>query len=478
MLSITFKGKDYWAADILIESGAKPSATVLYGPSDIVENTVPGDLIVVSEQDTLTFKDMQLVSPQNRIVRWDDHVESQYTLLDRRQSWWEKLHACQFNLVRCDGERLEEKTCKELFDILLAAADEVGFNTDEASEALYPTLDYKENVPLGQILHDLCEKSKHTIGFLPDGNVAVFALGSGGEQPFTNISIKNFKQDTAIIPSEFTAISAPTIFESEMTLAAKAMEEDGEMVDLADASYKPGSGWGDQWPGQYEGVADASQYLAVRSLYKLYTVSSITNDEATGDSPVNNDRFRILSDGVCVYDSSNSAVVVEKVTGEFWPETHKGDLTTVAGEHWFGKTEVVNNVFYFDRPIFKVTAGSVSEASLKAHARHVCWDEDGKLVAEKVGSGPEQLASWVTPILRHDTGNNISNVEAELTEFKRICDQEAAVPVSMEIHADLQRVEVNGKCRVARYKIGEAKATTGFAETEVYFGKNWEGLLI
>lgn len=478
MLTIQFKGEDYWAADVLIESGAKPSATILYGSSDIAEDTSSGDLTIATEQDTLVFRGMRLVSPQNRIVRWDDHAESQYMLLDRRQDWWEKLFACQYNILRCDGERLEEKTCKELFDLLLTEAGETGFSTDNASGALYPTLDYRDNVPLGQILHDLCEKSKHTIGFLPNGNIAVFALGSGGIQPFNNTTIKNFKQDTSVLPLEYTAISAPTIFESEMTLAAKAMEEDGELVDLADATYKPASGWADQWPGQYEGVADASQYLAVRSLYKLYVVASIANDEATEDSPVNNDRFRVLADGVCVYDDRDSAVVVEKVVGEFWPETHKGDLTTAAGEHWYGKTEVVNNVFYFDRPVFKVTGGSVSEATLKATARHVCWADGGKLVAEKVGEGPEVLASWVVPVLRNEIGNNITNVNAELTEFKRICDQEAAAPVSMEIHADLARVEVNGKCRCARYKLGEAKASSGFAETEVYFGKNWGGLLI
>jgi hypothetical protein len=475
---IQFKGKDYWAADILVSSGARPSETILYGPNDIVENTTPGSLYISTEDQQFTINGMRLVSPQNRPVRWDDQAESQFLLVDRRQAWWEVMHSCRYNILKADGGRFEERNCKQMFEDLLAVAGEALFFTSFASTELYPTIDNLSDVSVGSILEELCEISKHTIGFLPNGTVAVYALGHGGNQLVSSDTLKSVPQASETLPLSRTAISAPTVFESVVDLEARAMESDGELVALADASYKPPAGWGGQWPGQYGDVSSGSQYLACRSLYRIYVVTGITNDEQTADIVVNADDFTIISKGTGVYDNSRSAELIPQVTGEFWPEVHKGDISSSAGEHWFGGFEVVDNVFHFDRPVFKVSSKAISPAVLKATVRHTCRDATGGFVCERVGDGPEAIASWVTPVIRNSIGTNVSQVEAELTEFKRICDREAATGVGMQIHAGIIPAEVNGICRTVRYKVGESKVASGFAETEFYYGKNWEGLLV
>ena len=476
--SIVFDGKEFWGADVLISSGARPSTTILFGSYEQNYDTNPKTLYISSEISQLQIPQMYPVNTQNRPVRWKGVGESQIVLEDRRRQWWRTFAGYRCNLLRSDGGRINEKSCRTIFSELLAIVGESTASTIFASAELYPTLDYK-NALVGQILEDLCKKTKHTIGFTPDGRVAVYALGTGAAQtiPQNGSTLKSFQQRTEIRPDNFTAISAPTIFESEVTLAARAMEEDGELVALADASYKPGAGWGQQWPGQYAGVAADKQWLAMRSLYKVFVGTAVTNDQATADSTITG-TVVYLNDKMGVWSSAESSASVDKVTGVFWPEAHRGDLASGSTDVWQGSFEIRDGVFYFDRPVFKVAAGAVSEPELKAIVRHKVLKAGGQYSCEKVGEGPEVLADWVVPVIRHGIGTNVAQVESELNAFKVICDFEANLLSGCEVHGDIIPIDVNGRARIARYKVGADVASSGFADTEIYWGSGWEGLEI
>jgi len=477
--TIQFAGKIFWAADILISSGAKPSTAVLSGSSSDSYDTDFYDLFISSDSQQYTIPKMRVVNSQNKPLKWKGMNESQIVLEDRRALWWEVYHSLDYNRIRCDGERINEKNCKEIFEELLGLVGEGNADLAFARDDIYPTMSYNQNLTVGQMLDDLCKKSMHTIGFTATGLVGVYALGSGGQQliPDNMSTLKAFRQDTQILPGSYSVISAPTVFESEIELEAKAMEDDGELVDIGDASYKPSGGWGDQWPGQYSSVASNKQWLAMRSLYKIFKAGAATNDETTADSTLSGDII-VIKDGMCVWDEEVSAVVVEKVRGEFWCEYHRGDLSTNGDDQWYGMVECVGNVFYFDRPVFKISGGQVSEPTLKATARHLVRKSDGKMVCEKSGAGPEVLVDWLIPVLRHGIGSNVSDIDDQLLAMLTIVNADASVLSRVEVHTDIIPVQVNGQARAVRYKVGSEIATSGFADTEVYFGRNWEGLMV
>lgn len=477
--SILFNGVDFWGADVLISSGAKPSTTVLFGSYDQSYDTEPKTLYISTEQSQIQIPGMYVVNTQNRPVRWKGVGESQIVLEDRRRQWWRTFSTYRCNLLRSDGGRINQKDCRTIFFELLSRVGEANAITIFASTLLYPTMDYPKNTSVGQMLEDLCRRTKHTIGFAADGRVGVYPLGTGYAQaiPQDGSTLKSFQQRTETKPGNFTAVSAPTIFESEITLAARAMEEDGELVPLADASYKPVAGWGGQWPGQYAGVAADKQWLAMRSLYKVFVEADIANDEATADSTLTGTPVYI-NDKMGVWNSSESSASMDKVTGVFWPETHRGDLNSGSTDIYQGSFEIRDGVFYFDRPVFKVSAGSVAEPELKAIARHKVVNLSGQYSCEKVGVGPEVVADWVVPVIRHGIGTNVAQVESELNAFKVICDFEANLLSGCEVHGDIIPIDVNGRARVVRYKVGADIASSGFADTEIYWGSGWEGLEI
>lgn len=477
--SISFGGIPFWAADILVSSGAKPSTAVLFGSPAYNFTTQENTLFVQAGNGLFGFPQMRIVSSQNRPIRWKQNGESQIVLEDRRAKWWETYASYSANRLRSDGGRLNQKTCREVFQELLALVGETNPNLSYVNTNLYPRLHYSESVPVGKMLDDLCKMCKHTIGFMVSGAVGVFANGFGNSQflPVNGSTLKAFRQGTSDAQLSHTAISAPTIFESEVSMVARAIEDDGELVSLANASYKPSAGWGAEWPGQFFGVADASQHLAMKSVYRAFVAGSITNDQETDDSTLTG-IAEFTGGQTSAWDELSTAEIVSKVTGEFWPETHRGDLATQSTEHWHGKVDVEDNVFYFERPVFRVANGVVSPPVLKSYARHLMRKDDGSFVCEKVGTGKEVLAPWVVPMVRHGIGTNVSQVEEELTAFKLICDTEAAVTRRMEVHADIIPIEVNGQVSHARYKIGGDIASSGVADTEVYFGDGWEGVAL
>lgn len=478
-LLITYGSAKFWGADVLISTGAQPSRTVLYGDVGSEVTDGPSDLILADEDLSITFRQMKLLSISNRPVRWGDDIASEYIVEDRRYKWWDTSHSCSFNKLLCNGLRVDEKPCAEIFRILLQEIlGEIGVDISQASQLLFPRLVYDGEVPVGRMLDDLCRMTHHTIGFNEAGNVAVYSLGKGIE-PNASLDVyqKSFRQAVTRNIRSFKAISKPTVYESLVTLTPRAMEEDGELVSLDDVSYKPASGWGQEWPGHFSGVASGSQHLAMKSVYKLFIAGSGENDKAVGEHAFGDGQMEIFNDGDCVFTDDQSAVLVDTVTGSFWPEYHRGDVASADTDYWRGVIEVSDNIFKTERPVFKVSGGTVSPPTLKVRAWHKVRKEDGSFTHASRGGGPERLAEWVQPILVHEGQSNLPDVHKELDEFKRINDEEAAVDTKMAVYGGLRSIETNGKVRAVRHKAG-LSASSGSIDTEVYIGDGWGGLTV
>ena len=473
-IKITYGDAKIWSADLLISAGAQPSRFIL-------EGDIQGDLddvapiLRIDDGDTeRIFADTRLLSIENRPCRWGDELSSYYVIEDKRWKWWDIFASCDYNRLKCDGDRYNDATCGEIFGDLLTLAGEAIFDVGSASDAIYPVLHYDEQVPVGRMLQDLCELTKHTIGFKEDGSVKVFQLGQG---KLPNISaIKSFRQYTNRTINDFKVISKPTLFESLISVNPVGMESTGEIVDLDSVSYKPAAGWSGEWPGQFSGVASASQWLANKSVYRLFEPSSVGNDQTAAAFPL--DGLEILENGDCAYNSMRGGVCIDYVIGEFWPEYHRGDVETSATDHWFGDVSVKENIFQFGRPVFKVDDGAVSEPVLKIKAWHRQRDDaNGDFIFESLGNGPVREASWVQPVVIHDEGTNLTDVGNQLTEYRRICIQESNIDTSMVVYDGIQSVEVNGNVRSIRHKLN-LTASSGGADTEVYIGDGWDGLQV
>jgi len=336
-------------------------------------------------------------------------------------------------------------------------------------------LDYKTPVPVGKMLEDLCEMTHHAICPQDDGSFDVYKLGSGtiiGDLPR-----KAFKQSTERAVKTHKAVSAPAVYQSLISLVPRAIESNGTLVSLASASYIPGSGWGGEWPGNFSGVSVGSQHLAQKSIYRVFIPGAVDNDQATGGMSLSGMSAEVFDTGAAAIYDDGSGIVVDNVIGEFWPEYHRGDVTTGSTARYHGDVEVKDGVYHFGRPVFQVDDGVVSPPSLQAMSWHRATDADGKYVARTTGSGYEVPVSWVVPVLRHTIGNNLADVDAQLGEMAGIYNTEANVDTFMSLYKGPVGLSTNGNMRIIRYRAGYA-ASSGFVETEVYVGDGWKGIVL
>jgi carbon monoxide dehydrogenase subunit G len=168
-------------------------------------------------------------------------------------------------------------------------------------------------------------------------------------------------------------------------------------------------------------------------------------------------------------------VAVDDVTGVFWPEYHRADASTLEGQSWFGEVKVVENLFVFSRPVFKLEDGDVSPAEMKAKVRHTARKEDGSFVVESEGAGIERVVNWLQPVVVHDEGTNLTDIRIQLNEMRAIFRNERAVQTFMIILEGIQNVGLNGNTRAVRFKINQG-ATSGIVDTEIYVGSGWQGM--
>lgn len=468
---IEFGNINIWAADIAIEAGARPSRILLDGEDAFIVDQLPYNL-VISDDDTLyTLTGCRITNVEDRPVRWGDTVGVRYVVEDRRWRWWETLHTCDYNRPKCDGTRHNQKTCRQMFDELLEEAGEGFFDTNWASEELYPTLVVREPKPVGWILEELCRLTHHTIGlnwgfFDLNGRTAVFPKGQGEAFSFDDV-----KSTFTFNVNEWATrkiVTQPIILESEIELDPVVLEADGELVDFATCSWAPAD-WTAEWPGHFFGVGTPSQHLAMKSAYKLFVPGAVTNDQESPGSttPI------FVSQGHCAYNSVESAVCIDWIKGDFWPEGHRGDVTTV-DQHYIGDVRLDGNVFQFDSPVFKVANGLVQPPTLTAKARHYAQYEDGSLLTMSYGNGPEVLAEWLQPVAIHGVGTNYDDINNQLRELHRILRMEYSADSFMVVEDGIKRAGVDGKIRMIRHKVSLA-SSSGAVDTEIYYGWNWEG---
>lgn len=470
---ITYGGQEIWSADVLLSVGAQPNRIILEGDIDQGMFAGPHELFIFDQTSSWTLPEVRLLSIASRPIRWGDRIGSQYVAEDRRWKWWDKLYSCDYNRLKCNGSRYDEKNLREILAELFDLLGEQFYNLSEVSPRLYPTLKYDTQVPVGQILQDLFEMTGHTAGFDFNGILSVYPLGIGQLPSVPNI--KSFEQRVVDTRLSFKTVSRPTLFESIVDLVPSAMEEDGEVVALEDATYKPTDGWAKEWPGHFENVATDSQHLASKSVHTLFSTGDVTNNNATGEQSLAGAEIKILETGDCAYNSMRGGVAVDDVTGVFWPEYHRADVFTLEDQSWFGEVKVVENFFVFSRPVFKVIDGDVSPAEMKAKVRHTARKEDSNFVVATSGSGIERAVNWLQPVVVHDEGTNLTDIRTQLDEMRAIFKNERAAQTFMIIIDGIQNVGLNGNTRAVRFKINQG-ATSGIVDTEIYVGSGWEGL--
>lgn len=476
-LIIKCAGLNFWAADVLITPGARPSKIILLGSTAADRFDTVSDLILQDEDEFLTFRRLRLLSICSRPVRWGDDVSAEYVFEDRRWEWWYKLTTKSYNRLKCNGETVGQKNLKQIFRELFDELNEPTANVFLASERLYPELHYDAPVSYGKILEDLCRMTLHTIGFDREGRFIVYQIGQGPLPP-NGTRFKSFRQLTRRSNRSYRVLSKPNIYKSEIRLLPKAMEQNGQLVDLDDVSYKPSPSWKTEWPGLFASVAAASQRLAFQSVYKLFMPVENTaenNQLAAGASLAG--KIEVFNSGECAFTDEHSAPVVDYVTGVFWPENHEADFSTSHGDYWHGRIEAKDNIIRSSRPIFRVEDGDVLPPIMRAGLWHRVRAQDGSYQTLRDGGSLTHVrhCEWVQPIFNHDIGNNGAFCLAQLREYRRILEQESQIDSYFGIVAGLAFFATSGNIRHVRYKCGRL-ATSGTADTEVYVGDAWEGV--
>lgn len=479
-LRITWSGLSFWGADVLITPGARPSKIILLGDPSSDRFDTASDLFLEDEDESLIFRKLRLISSGSRPVRWGDDVASEYVLEDRRWQWWYKFASKSYNRLKCDGTRVSEKNLQEIFRELFDEMGEANADVFNASARFYPTLHYEHPVSYGKILDDLCRMTLHTIGFDREGRAIVYQLGQG-QLPGNGARFKSFRQITRRSNRSYRVLSKPNIYKSLLDLDAKAMEENGELVNLGDATYAPGGGWQEEWPGLFCGVSASSQRLAMQSVYKVFMADeeSKVNDELSNGANLNG-KLEIFDSGECVFTDDHSAPVIDYVKGIYWPENHRADYASPSDSYWHGRIEVKNNIFRTSRPVFKCENGYVSPPELKVGAWHrVRNEDDGNYQTLRSGGSVTHIrhCEWVQPIFNHEVGNNGDDCVRQLAEYRRILEQETQIDSYFGVVAGIAHFNTSGNVRHVRYKVGRI-ASSGTADTEVYVGDAWEGVSV
>lgn len=144
-----------------------------------------------------------------------------------------------------------------------------------------------DNEPPAAAMQSVCDAVKYRIAYQPVADrVAIFPDGVGDALPILPSIISSIGGiDPPERPNAFQLVGGDTIWNDYLELEPVTLEQNGEIVAIDDASYKPAAGWGRVVPPNFGQVftefGPEKCELAKRHIWRTFRVK--IRDTATGD---------------------------------------------------------------------------------------------------------------------------------------------------------------------------------------------------
>lgn len=265
--------------------------------------------IVPQEDFVATDGNLKLSFQGTEITLKNCHIDSMsYTrdgagriwrlaILDRRWKWSFELKGAvsgTYNTLQPSDGKIDvktEKTPRELAEICLKAMGETGYDVNALPNSTRPEINWDYAIP-AEALASLCDPLGCRVVLGLDDKVKIVKLGRGGDLPGSSgggdvpIVDDSGTVDPPERPDKLVLRGAFIRFQAQLKLEPVALEVDGRIVKLSDASYKPAAGWsyisldGDEWEdigdagGLVQGVTPRElKKVANESVYRWYRVT-------------------------------------------------------------------------------------------------------------------------------------------------------------------------------------------------------------
>lgn len=201
-------------------------------------------------------------------------------LHDRRLFWKWGTVTGRYNVPLADGQLLNEKNPQELAAILWTAMGESGAPVSALPTAGRPEIHWDADRADLQ-LQELCELYGCEPTLKLDDTPDIVKMSVGAAVPTTGpIQSLAVSVDPPQVPAAIRLICGETKLQFRMLFEAVALEPDGKLVKIDDASYKPTGGFqADSDWGQFPTVdSEEGRYLAALSVGRWFRVKAFADD--------------------------------------------------------------------------------------------------------------------------------------------------------------------------------------------------------
>lgn len=355
--------------DLTISRGTKPSVARVR-----LSHNRPLDINPL----TLRFRagaqavQLQKMVPDLASIRYENRPnnkrEYRVLLRDRRVRWSTWPLTGDYNVRYRDGtvKPSTQKTVDELCDLALTESGESG-STSSGISGFYPRADW-QTATVASGLDDLCAALPLHVCWKKDDTYAVYQTGFGDSITPTTLGgkakIPSYVASLTKGPQHLTLVCGPTWFEAPLELEAVGLDTNGRWLLIDELSYKPASGWENEWPTLFTGVAQEHRHLALRTVFRCYRVKvqPVTGATVTVTDP---QQFLLDDHKVAMAGAGDDKWLrPASVRGTYYPWSdhfkNTGDCTPYPGDF---RIDPELRIVWFDLPVFK--AGScVAPATL------------------------------------------------------------------------------------------------------------------
>lgn len=441
-----------------LSRGCRPDTFLLY--LNTGDHTVQDGDLTFSETgtgDTFTLSDCIPV-PSKLLHPFS--IDGVYYVVarvqDRRAKWWDQHAAMEYNRRRVDGD-VDESTkadAKSLVEELLDMMGESSYDTSTVTASVYPYI--KHCGPPVAALENVLHRLGYDLVLRANNTVKIIQVGSGSDKSDLSRFLDPPSGTDIDDPSSAEVVCGPTVWHSLFECEAVGVEDD-EDTDLVDnLSYKPASGWSNEWPLFFAGVGESDRHLAFKSVWRWYRLKQLAGG---GYSPPDASELgTAISQMLPLLDyknaktgsASNSTSQVARygyprVRGCWWPYTERRVNTAACQEFLDNfKLNHAAGIVEFEYPVFKVSLGCPIEAEIFLLAAHrfrmANGGYDKKVVSKSLG-GSSATVRFVWPELFEvktsiysscgspaSTSSNSASIESEANAILNLWNVAAKEP--------------------------------------------------
>lgn len=281
--------------------GISPSVCVIEMTPQESFSAADGDLKLTFDGVTITHKGCHIDSMS--YVRDGNGRIWRLAILDRRWKWCFGLKGFLsgvYNTLQPSDGKIDvktEKTPKELAELCLKKMGEEGYDISKLPNDTRPEINWDYECP-AEALAALCDPLGCRVMLdYTDDKVKIVKVGDGEQLPESGgvpIVDDSGTVDPPERPDSLMLVGAPIRFQAQLKLEPVALEVDGRIVKLKDASYKPAAGWaqvsldGDEWEdiGDAGGLVQGAtpkelKKVASESVYRWYRVTGYRDGTMT-----------------------------------------------------------------------------------------------------------------------------------------------------------------------------------------------------